>query len=52
MSNSVTLNSSEDGNDAIRLKELGNEDFKNGRFGKAIKHYSRAIGSFNLKKMF
>jgi hypothetical protein len=50
MSDSLTLNGSEDGSDAIRLKALGNEDFKNGHFDKAIKHYSRAIGSFNLTK--
>jgi hypothetical protein len=29
---------------AIRLKELGNEDFKNSHFDKAVVHYSRAIG--------
>lgn len=48
MSNSMTMNSSEDSNEAIRLKALGNEDFKNGRFDKAIEHYSKAIGSFNF----
>lgn len=30
---------------AIRLKELGNLDFKNGHFDKAIEHYSKAIGT-------
>jgi hypothetical protein len=33
---------------AIRLKELGNEDFKQGHFDKAVEHYSRAIGIFSF----
>jgi tetratricopeptide (TPR) repeat protein len=39
-----TVNGSVDGEAAIRLKELGNADFKNGRYDKAIEHYSKAIG--------
>jgi serine/threonine-protein phosphatase 5 len=39
-----TVNGSVDGEAAIRLKELGNADFKNGHYDKAIEHYSKAIG--------
>lgn len=45
MSSAATLNGFEDGPDAIQLKELGNQDFKNGNYQKAIEHYTRAIGT-------
>jgi hypothetical protein len=41
---SSTVNGTDDGKDAIRLKELGNQDFKAGHYDKAIEHYSKAIG--------
>jgi hypothetical protein len=45
MSDSSTINGVEVGEDAIRLKELGNLDFKNGKYDNAIEHYTRAIGT-------
>jgi hypothetical protein len=44
MEDSVTLNGSETGEDPIRLKEIGNQAFKDGHFDKAIEHYTKAIG--------
>jgi len=41
---SNTVNGTNDSQDAVRLKELGNQDFKAGHYDKAIKHYSKAIG--------
>ena len=46
MEDLTTLNGPEE--DPIRLKELGNQDFKNGHFDKAIEHYTRAIGMIQL----
>lgn len=46
MEDIVTLNGSETGRDAIRLKELGNEEFKKSHFDKAIEHYTAAIRIF------
>jgi|SRR5271170_1324221 len=45
MSDSTTINGLEDSENAIRHKELGNQDFKNGHYDKAISHYTRAIGN-------
>ena len=45
---SSTVNGTDDGKDAIRLKELGNQDFKAGHYDKAIEHYSKAIGIVSL----
>ena len=45
MSSAATLNGFEDVEDVIQLKELGNQDFKNGNYDKAIVHYTRAIGA-------
>jgi hypothetical protein len=45
MSSTATLNGFEDGQDAIQLKELGNQDFKHGHYDRAIDHYTRAIGT-------
>lgn len=39
-----TVGGTDDSKDAIRLKELGNQDFKAGHYDKAIEHYSKAIG--------
>ena len=46
MSSAATLNGFEDGQDAIQLKELGNQQFKKGNYDKAIEHYTRAIGTW------
>jgi hypothetical protein len=45
MSSTATLNGFENVQDVIQLKELGNQDFKNGNYDKAIVHYTRAIGT-------
>ena len=44
MENSTDLNGVENAETAVHLKELGNQDFKEGHFDKAILHYSKAIG--------
>ena len=49
MSSSTTMNGVEYSHDAIRLKELGNQDFKNGHYDRAIENYSRAIGTSSSK---
>lgn len=43
------MNGVEYSHDAIRLKELGNQDFKNGHYDRAIENYSRAIGTSSSK---
>jgi len=49
MSDNTTINGLEDSENAIRHKELGNQDFKKGHYDKAISHYTTAIGIFTLK---
>jgi hypothetical protein len=44
MEDVTTVNGSVDGETAIHLKELGNTDFKDGHYTKAIENYSKAIG--------
>lgn len=44
MEDVTTINGSVDAETAIRLKELGNADFKDGHYNKAIENYSKAIG--------
>jgi hypothetical protein len=44
MEDVTTVNGSVDAETAIRLKELGNADFKDGHYTKAIENYSKAIG--------
>ena len=39
------MNGIEVANNALRYKELGNQDFKNGHYDKAIEHYTRGIGA-------
>lgn len=51
MSDTTTMNGIEASEDAIRLKELGNQDFKNGHYDKAIEHYTRAIGIIPLTSL-
>jgi hypothetical protein len=45
MASNVTVNGTSDAQNAVYLKELGNQDFKDGHYDKAITHYTNAIGT-------
>jgi hypothetical protein len=46
MASNVTVNGTSDSQNAVHLKELGNQDFKEGHYDKAITHYTSAIGTY------